>query len=165
MATCSVISIGIILRLVSWQCHFKGSIAYSPLHSCVWWYIRSTCWCAASEVDPQASTFTECHSSSRVFFLLSASRRSRIFSPTCNMSFLSYDSNEKILSRFRNPLFFKSFCNTVRDPTKCNLDVVSQPQKVCISRFDCVSSSPSNCVDFLISTAVSLELGYKCTGW
>ena len=61
--------------------------------------------------------------------------------------------------------FFINFCNTVYEPMECNLDVISQPQKVCIARFNCVSSSLSNCLDFLISTAVLLELEYNCMGW
>ena len=97
-------------------------------------------------------------------FTLPPSRKSRIFSPACNISLLS-DANEKILNRFRNFRFFRSFCNTVRDPRECNLHVIWQPQKLCIARFDCVSSSPSNCLDFLISTVVLMELEYKCTGW
>ena len=60
--------------------------------------------------------------------------------------------------------FSKKICNTVRDTTECNPDVTSQPQKLCIARFECVSSSLSNYLDFLISTAVLLELEYKCTG-
>ena len=173
---CLVISIGITPRFVSCQPHLKESSTYSPFHSCIWWYIQSTCWFTASEVDPQASNLTECQvcpnilswnlctrSSSRVLSLLPPSRRSRIFSPACNMSFLP-DTNEKILNRSRNSSFFKNFWNTARDPTKCNLDVVLQPQKVCIARFECVSSSPSNCLDFLISTAVFSGIGIEVHG-
>ena len=80
------------------------------------------------------------------------------------MSFLP-DANEKDLNRSRNSWFFQDFCTIVRDLTECNLDVLSQPQKVCITRFECVSSSLSNCLDVLISTAVFLELECKCTGW
>ena len=91
-ATCLVILIGIIPCFVRCQ----------PLHSCIWWYIQSTYCCAAPKVGPQASVFTKCwvcldifswywctRSLSRVFSLLPPSRRSRIFSPACNMSFLS----------------------------------------------------------------------------
>ena len=53
----------------------------------------------------------------------------------------------------------KSFCNTVRDPTECNVDGVAQPQKVYTARFECISSSLSNCFDFLISAAV-----FECSG-
>ena len=73
------------------------------------------------------------------------------------------DANEK--TGFRNSWFFKKKINTARDPTECNFDVISQSQKVCIARCKCVSSSLSNCLDLLISTAVLLELEYKCTGW
>ena len=70
----------------------------------------------------------------------------------------------KVLNRFRNSWFFQDFCNTVRHIPECNLDVISPPQKVCATRFECVSSSLSNCLDFLISTAIFLELECKCTG-
>ena len=70
----------------------------------------------------------------------------------------------KVLNRFRNSWFFQDFCNTVRHIPECNLDVISPPQKVCTTRFECVSSSLSNCLDFLISTAIFLELECKCTG-
>ena len=50
------------------------------------------------------------------------------------------------------------------NPAEDNLDVVSQPQKVCIARFGCVSSSLSNCLDFLIPTTVLMGLEYKCIG-
>ena len=56
------------------------------------------------------------------------------------MSFLSNDGNEKILNRFSYNWFFKKKINTVRDPTEGNFDVVSQSQKTCIARIDCVSS-------------------------
>ena len=47
--------------------------------------------------------------------------------------------------------------------------LVSQPQKASISKIDCVSSS-SNCLEFLISTAILLESetnvqGHKMTDW
>ena len=90
------------------------------------------------------------------------------FSPSCHLAEkveFSLDANEKILSRFRNSWFFKKNCNTVHDATECNPYVTSQPQKLCIARFECVSSSLSNYLDFLTSTAVLLELEYKCMGW
>ena len=99
------------------------------------------------------------------FSLIPPNRRSGIFTPAWNMSSLSDDVNEKILNRFRNSKFFKHFCNTVHDPTERNLGMVSQLQKVCVARIGCVSSSPSNCLDFLISTAVLPESKYKCTRW
>ena len=39
--TCLVISIGIIPRLVSCQPQFEESSTFSPLYSCIWWYIKS----------------------------------------------------------------------------------------------------------------------------
>ena len=51
---------------------------------------------------------------------------------------------------------FKEFCNTVLNPTECNLDVVSHLQKAYIARIDFASSSSGNCLDFFISTAVLL---------
>ena len=81
------------------------------------------------------------------------------------MSFLSDNGNEKIINRFWNSWLFQIFCNTLRDPTESNLDVVLQPQNACIARIDCVSLLPSNCLDFLISIVVLLELQYKCAGW
>ena len=75
------------------------------------------------------------------------------------------DANKKILTRFQNSWFLKRFGDTVRDPTECNLVVVSQQLKVCIARFECISSSLSNCFDLLILTVVLLEFKYKCTEW
>ena len=75
------------------------------------------------------------------------------------------DANKKILTRFQNSWFLKRFGDTVRDPTECNLVVVSQQLKVCIARFECISSSLSNCFDLLIPTVVLLEFKYKCTEW
>ena len=102
---------------------------------------------AHAEVGPKALTLTGCRvcpdifsyclctrSTSRDFSLLSHSRRSRTFSPTCNMYFLSDNGKEKVLNRFWNYWFFKKFCNTVRDRTEYNLDVISQAQKACIAR-------------------------------
>ena len=129
------------------------SEAHADVQHLKWVHKLQLWWC---RVCPDIFSWYLCtRSSSGVFFLFSSSNRSRIFSPACNMSFLS-DAKKKILSRFQNSWFFKSFCNTVRDPTECNLDVASEPQKVCLARFDRVSSSPSNCLDFLISTAVLL---------
>ena len=130
-------------------------------------------------MGPRASTFTKywicldifswylCRrSSSRVFFLLPPNRRTRIFSPACNMSSLS-DANQKILNKFRNSWFFKHFCNTVRDPTECNLDVISQSLKVCIASCKCVNSSLPGLLDINSHfTGIGIQMhGGKCTGW
>ena len=129
-------------------------------------------------IGPRVSILTECwvcpdifswylctRRTSKVFSHLPLNRRSRIFSPACNMSFLSDNGNEKIINRFWNSWLFQIFCNTLRDPTERNFDVVLQPQNACIARIDCVNLLPSNCLDFLISIVVLLELQYKCTGW
>ena len=105
--TCLVISIGIIPRLVSCQPQFEESSTFSPLYSCIWWYIKSTCCRAASEVGPRASTlmgyqvwleifswYLYTQSSSRIFSTLPPRRKIRFFSPAWDMSFLSDQYNE-----------------------------------------------------------------------
>ena len=42
--------------------------------------------------------------------------------------------------------------------------MISQPQKACITKFECISASLSNFFDFLMSAAVLLELQHNCTG-
>ena len=112
-ATCLVISISIIFCFVSCQSHFNG-LTHSPLSTILCDDISKTH--AAVErlkcvLELQLSRNVESvlhflmifmyTKLIKSFLLLPHNRRSRIFSPACNMSSLS-DANEKILNRFWN---------------------------------------------------------------